>query len=50
MLAANRIDEALEHSNALADPAQFLGADLEVRGLCRALNYAEWALDVRAFP
>src|SRR5690606_17761777 len=31
MIAANRLDEAFKDSDALADPAQFLGTDLELR-------------------
>lgn len=45
MIAANCLDQAFKGSNALADPTQLLVTDLEMRRLCRALNYAEWALD-----
>lgn len=50
MIAANFLDEAFEVGDALANPAQFLGADLVVRRLCRTPYYAERTRDARAFP
>jgi len=50
MIAANYLYDALEHRDALADPVQFFSAGLEMRRLCRTLNYAEWALGTPRSP
>jgi len=32
------------------EPVDVVVLDIEMPGLCRTLNYAEWARDARAFP
>ena len=49
LVGADLMHDAAEFLDALAEPGQFLFADLVMFGLCRARNYAERARDARVF-